>query len=302
MTAHPLNALLARLRAALPDRAATLTIAHSAPPPVDPVLDAYLREHVGFWRQEIGTALEVGPMREHQEDGLFVSAPGRAFVVIDGMGGHASGHLATQLVKKALLDAFPHAYDGEPLDRAEVCPLAAALLEAHHVVKDFQERQPQYRGQGAASAGIFVADTFINVAHVGDCRVYRLRDGALQLLTRDHSLVNEFADLVERGEADEHHFSAEEQKRYERIITRALGVRMEKVQPDWSRHPIEPGDQLLLCTDGLWRAVPDETLRELLCGDASPQEQAQALAQAAIDARTTDNLGIIVVRFPEVVP
>ncbi|MEL6178295.1 MAG: protein phosphatase 2C domain-containing protein [Myxococcota bacterium] len=287
-----LNPLLATLRAALPDRDEALTVAHNLPQPLDPVVKAYLREHMGFWRPTVHVALDVGPVRQHQEDGVFVSEAGRAYVAIDGMGGQSSGEFATRLMIEEMEESFPWPTQGEAHEEPDTCPMYAAFVRSNTRIFSFQRSYPA--GYGTTAAGLWVDDWHMNVVHVGDCRVYRLRQAQLELLTRDHSLVNAYQDLKARGELPDSITEAQLQQ-YQNIITQAIGMKEELITPGWSRHPIKEGDRVLLCSDGLWRAVPQEKLEAML-NSAAPN-LAQALVDAAVEANTQDNAAAVVVIF-----
>jgi serine/threonine protein phosphatase PrpC len=299
------SADIEQIRALLPDVVAVLTFAHGLEQPVDPVLDAYLHDHVGFWRLDIGLALDVGLKRQRQEDGVFVDPAGRAFVAIDGMGGQGTGVWATEHVMEALAEVFPHPIlTGERRDTPETCPLVAAFKNGHDAI-EAQAATGRGRGMGTAAAGIFVDGTALNIAHVGDCRVYRLRRDTFEPLTSDHSFINEYNKMggyeawaaTQPGGAAE--LSREQLSQLSNIVTRSIGLSGHS-GADWSRHPIEAGDTFLICTDGLSGDVPDDQLASILrqTSGETAQVQASALMDAALVAGGNDNIGLVVVRFP----
>jgi serine/threonine protein phosphatase PrpC len=289
-----LNAALERVRALLPDDAAAIAFARALPEPLDPVLRDYLRAHLGLWRLRAAHAIDLGAVREHQEDGVSLCPEGRAFAVFDGMGGQSSGIVATEAAQRAFHRCFPRRADQGP-PRPSMPPPVEALRLANAAIREGQVFPHQ--GQAATAALIWSDGDCLHIGHVGDCRVYRLRGERLRLLTRDHSLVNEFERYWrESNPTPPRALTDEELERYQNIVTRALGADVE-VEVEHSVQTLEAGDLILLCSDGLWRALDDEALRAALLErpEAPLQARCDALLAAALARAPQDNLALVLV-------
>lgn len=257
-----------------------------------------------------GSATDVGLVRANNQDQLLVTDDD-LFAVADGMGGHAAGEVASLTAVEALAKAFQAATDREPGS------LLAAAREANRAVWERAGQNPAFYGMGttlvamarvhshlvgaAAAKDATGSATLagnpgsrsegvdkLAVVHVGDSRVYRFRDGQLQQLTVDHSVVQE---LIDDGQIDEQEAAIHPRRH---VLTRALGV-----DPDVDVDLIEVdpvvGDRFLLCSDGLCREVSDEHLASLLGQTAHPFELADRLVTAAKEHGGSDNITVVVV-------
>jgi len=188
-----------------------------------------------FW---IGSATHVGLTREVNEDCFMVSANSGVFAVVDGMGGHEQGEVASAAVVESLAAIVPQR-DAESLLRA----CETRLVEANNKIRALATK----RGKGTTMGSTVVALTILDGRYVcvwaGDCRAYLSRGGSLQQLTRDHTEVE---DLVERGL-----LSTEEARLWPRrnVVTRALGV-CDQLDLEMRSGAAHPGDAFLLCSDG----------------------------------------------------
>ena len=232
---------------------------------------------------EYAGSSDVGRQRESNEDALFLAPP--LFAVADGMGGARAGEVASELATKAFEE---HGESAEPPER-QLTELAQA---ANSRIHDLASRDESLRGMGTTLTGAMVSDREVAIGHVGDSRAYRLRDGALEQLTRDHSLV---AELERSGqispEAAEHH----PQKS---IITRALGPEPD-VEVDTYTVPARDGDVFLLASDGLTGMVADEELAGILGKAPSLEEAAASLVRAANQNGGRDNITVVLFRLGE---
>jgi PPM family protein phosphatase len=230
---------------------------------------------------EYAGSSDVGRQRESNEDALFLSPP--LFAVADGMGGARAGEVASELATKAFEE---HGESAEPPER-QLTELAQA---ANSRIHDLASRDESLRGMGTTLTGAIVSDREVAIGHVGDSRAYRLRDGALEQLTRDHSLV---AELERSGqispEAAEHH----PQKS---IITRALGPEPD-VEVDTYTVPARDGDVFLLTSDGLTGMVADDELAGILSKAPSLEEAAASLVRAANQNGGRDNITVVLFRL-----
>jgi PPM family protein phosphatase len=234
--------------------------------------------------------------RQNNEDSFCAHPELGLFVVADGMGGYEGGEIASQLTVTTIVDFFRrNAADADAtwpfaLDRALSYAenlLAVAVRLAHDVVCG--QKQGRNSQMGSTVAAMVIDDGYATMVHVGDSRVYRLRDGALRQLTRDHSL---YAELQAAGSElpDRAHCS------FTNVITRALG--MASAEPEVRREPLKTGDVFLLCTDGLVERVDEATLAATLAAHA-PEEACPLLVQQAYDSGGRDNITVVVVRVEE---
>lgn len=246
---------------------------------------------------------DTGAVRERNEDASFVftsSAGGYAplrpfglFLVADGMGGHAGGQQASRIaVRVAAEEILQQIF--QPLLRDEFAAsteqveqlLHRTVLAAHEAVYD---PDPAMNGGTTLTMALILGrDLFLG--HVGDSRAYWLRDGQLQPITRDHSLVQR---LLDNGQLS----SAEAQEyRYRNILLRALGQE-DDLDVDTHVHALPERGKLLLCSDGLCGYVSDADLQALLDQDLPPDAIAQQLIAAAMAAGGLDNITAVVVEF-----
>src|SRR3954466_5515400 len=223
---------------------------------------------------EYAGASDVGRQRETNEDALFVAPP--VFAVADGMGGARAGEDASNLATKAFEE---HGQSGEPPERQ----LTVIAQEANRRIYELANQDESRRGMGTTLTGAMVSGQEVAIGHVGDSRAYRLRDGSLEQLTRDHSLV---AELERTGqispEAAEHH----PQKS---IITRALGPEPE-VEVDTYTVPARAGDVFLANSDGLTGMISERDVLEILRDRESLEDAARKLIDAANRNGGRDNI------------
>jgi serine/threonine protein phosphatase PrpC len=228
---------------------------------------------------------DTGRQRRGNEDAFYARAP--LFAVADGMGGAQAGEVASHLAVEVLEQGLPHG-DGSVEER-----LRARVREANTRIMESAQADDARAGMGTTLTVAYVGEDDLTVAHVGDSRLYRLRDGSFERLTDDHSLVEE---LVRQGkltpeEADEHPQRS--------IITRALGAE-EGVEADSRTWPGRHDDVYLICSDGLTSMVPEAHVAELLAGASSLAAAGRALIDAANEAGGRDNITVVLFRLEEV--
>jgi serine/threonine protein phosphatase PrpC len=230
---------------------------------------------------------DTGRQRPANEDSYWVSLP--LFVVADGMGGAQAGEVASKTAVESFTDGLP---DG-PSSAEE--RLAELVERANARIHELAQSDEGLAGMGTTLTAAYVGEQDLAVAHVGDSRLYVLRDGELQQLTDDHSLVGE---LIRRGQ-----IRAEEAEEHPQrsIITRALGIE-DEVVVDHYTWPVRDGDIVLICSDGLTSMVPDTRVAEILRGAPSLAQAAQRLVAAANDAGGRDNITVILFAVEEVTP
>ena len=227
---------------------------------------------------KIFQATHVGKVRHNNEDSLIVIEP-ETFVVADGMGGAQAGEVASQMlvetVKEFLSETPPY---NEQI-------LSQAILLANSKILNLARQNPNYLGMGTTATSLSLDDRKAYFAHVGDSRIYRLRNNFLEQLTEDHSYVET---LVRRGEITPDEARVHPMKN---VLTQAVGV-VENISVDTANFPVESGDTFLLCTDGLTNMVDDENIAKILQGASNP---ADALIDVALRAGGRDNISVIVV-------
>jgi protein phosphatase len=238
----------------------------------------------------------VGMKRTHNEDSFAVIEEDHLYVVADGMGGHASGEVASKMAIDTLREFFrataadPEATWPYKMDKArgyEENRLITSIKLANLRIFESAQRDPKLRGMGTTVVAIVVVDDGVLIAHVGDSRVYRLRDGQLEQLTEDHSLLNDYIKMKKLSEEEIKNFP------HKNVIVRALGMK-ESVKVDTVLDPPKPGDIYILCSDGLCGPVTDEQIREIVGGHATDLKQAcSALIDKANAAGGPDNITVV---------
>lgn len=216
---------------------------------------------------------DIGRVRARNEDSLAWDRDLGLFVLADGIGGHRAGHIASRLAVEAVLaslrDAAPH--DAARLERA--------LVRAHSDIADAALANNDYDGMGTTLLAVALCGSTLQVAHVGDSRLYQLRDGQLARLTRDHTVAEEWP-----GAGDD--------PRHRNQLTRALGLGRQ-VMADHAAHPLRLGDRYLLCSDGLTAHLPDAELAAWMGAPLSADLRAHALIDLANQRGGEDNASLI---------
>jgi protein phosphatase len=229
-----------------------------------------------------GAATDVGAVRDHNEDALFAQPP--LFVVADGMGGHAAGETAARLA----IEQIAELAEAAALDADAV---RAAVAAANAAILSWSVDHPETAGMGTTLTGLCLGTDdgrpAVLVFNVGDSRVYRMADGALAQVTTDHSEVQE---LVAGGA-----LAPEQAKHYVRrnVVTRSLGSEPAPAADVWAL-PVVPGERFVVCSDGLSGELDDDEIADLV-GGADPQQAAERLVAAAVEAGGHDNVSVIVV-------
>ncbi len=221
---------------------------------------------------------DTGRQRQANEDSFLARSP--LFVVADGMGGAQAGEVASMTAVKAFEGGLP---DGD-LEEA----LENSIGLANRTIHDQAHADESLAGMGTTitAASVDSEGEQVVIGHVGDSRAYRLRDGILQRLTRDHSLVEE---MRRRGQITEEQAEDHPQRS---IITRALGPEPE-VEVDIQSVPSEPGDLFMLCSDGLTTMVGDERIKKLITDSTTLEAATRALVDEANRAGGRDNITVV---------
>jgi len=237
---------------------------------------------------------DVGRVRPHNEDAILLEPSLNLYVVADGMGGHKGGEFASRICLDTLKDYLQMAAKGHaPLVGEAVAGhsatanlLGSAVRFANRAVFEAAFAKPEWRGMGTTVVAMLVEGSTVSIAHVGDSRAYLLRGGLLRQLTQDHSWIEEKvrAGLMTRDEA----LFAQGRN----VLSRAVGHE-ETVLVDLNELALQPGDRLLLCSDGLSGMVADEEIAALTSVAASPEAACHELVACANGRGGRDNISVI---------
>ncbi len=247
-------------------------------------------------------ATDVGRKRTHNEDNFLVDPDLKLFIVADGMGGHASGEVASAMAVHTIRDLiwrerelFDQPEEEDPTWHMQVCML---LEYAVHIACEsiFRKgsQEPEKKGMGTTVVVLLIAGDRGYIAYVGDSRIYLLRGGIVYQLTEDHSLMNE---LIRQGKITAEDFDDSPYAQFRHAMTRAVGPQ-EMVEVDTLDFDMIPGDAFLLCSDGLYEYVDDNDIARML---ALPE--VREIPGRLIDMANTrggkDNITALVIQVPE---
>ena len=227
---------------------------------------------------------DVGKVRANNQDAPIVSEKLRLYGVADGMGGHKGGEVASTSERDDLLREL----EGKT---PSVAALSGAIEEVNRQIYHQQEHDDALTGMGTTLSVLWMSDNFVYIGHVGDSRVYLLRDGEFKQMTLDHSLVEQ---LVREGVLTEEEAQNHPMRN---IITRAIGTD-ESVEVDVVVEERRKGDLWLACSDGLHGLVDDRQMRDAL-RQYAPEKAADVLLKAALDAGGRDNVTLVIVHDGE---
>jgi protein phosphatase len=252
---------------------------------------------------EVAGKTDIGNVRTNNEDNFGYDARHGIFVVCDGMGGQAAGEVASKMAVDTVLTFYRSSahsghypkvgeqFDGVT-DRAN--HLASAIQLANQAVFDAATHHAAQQGMGSTVVAVsFEGEgSFYSIGHVGDSRIYMVRNGEIEQLTNDHSLVME---QVRRGLIT---LAEARVSKMQNIIIRALGTEAA-VKPDLDDKLAQPGDVLVLCSDGLTRHVPDDAIAECVSNTPDLRQACELLIDAAKGGGGEDNITCLLLRFIE---
>jgi protein phosphatase len=245
-------------------------------------------------------ATHVGMKRDHNEDNFSLVPDQNLFVVADGMGGHASGEVASQIAVESVAQFFQDTL----LDEDITWPfkldqergylenrLATSVKLANKNIFESALAEPGRKGMGTTFVGFVATEDALIVGHVGDSRCYRVRAGEIDQLTEDHSLLNDYKKIQKLTAEEEANFP------HKNIIVRALGMK-DSVEVDVGTHTPEAGDILVLCSDGLNGELEDD---QILAAVAQNLDDLDAGVEALIEQACThggkDNVTVVLVKY-----
>lgn len=226
-----------------------------------------------------------GRKRPTNEDAFGYSVEDGVFIVCDGMGGAAAGEVASSLA----VDEMMRVLTNRAQDAKLSLLIEPAVTAANQVIYSRAQSNPKLNGMGTTLVALMAEERRIQVLNIGDSRCYRYRAGNLEQITQDHSLVDEQVRLGRMSTAEA------VRSPLRNVITRALGTQ-SRVTPDVFDLGAEPGDLLLLCTDGLTREISDAEIGAILSRDGALEELCNSLAGAANKAGGCDNITCMLVR------
>ena len=254
---------------------------------------------------EVAGKTDPGRVRPNNEDNFGYDSRYGIFVVCDGMGGQAAGEVASKMGVDILLDYFrqdsvsgPHHGNGQPPDEApgNLSPAARALDQAIHLAnhKIFEAGQQESgrSGMGSTIVAALVGGHALTIGNVGDSRIYLIRQGEIQQLTEDHSLVMEQLrqGYITREQA--------QQSEMQNVILRALGSE-EELEVDVEDLVAMPGDLILMTSDGLTRHLDDQEILKIVTASSSLERMCGDLIQAANQRGGDDNITCLLLRIVE---
>lgn len=252
---------------------------------------------------EVAALTDVGNVRQYNEDSIAVNEDDGIVALADGMGGHRAGEVASLMATETLMAGLKLAastFDETDRTRQPLHALGESINRANHAIHEAGRADARYRGMGTTLAAAVFHDNQVAFAHVGDSRIYRVRDRRLSLLTRDDSLLRDQVDLgvISAAEARQSHNRS--------LVTRALGIEAA-VAPHLAAEAAMPGDVYLLCSDGLNDLVEDTDIELIVNGLAANLPlAAMHLVQAAKDNGGHDNVSVILAKvrapFPATAP
>ncbi len=234
---------------------------------------------------------DQGLVRANNEDNFYLDEKMGLLVVADGMGGHASGEIASKLAVNVIRDYFqgPQKLIGDP-DPAysdATNKLGCAIRLANQAVYEAAQSSPQLKGMGTTIVSVLLTGNKLSIAHIGDSRAYLIRGGLIDQLTDDHSMVNEQVkrDIITREEATK--------SAMRNILTKALGISAE-MEADLDELTVFDDDIFFLCSDGLNTMISDDDMLEIVSVAGSSVVACDALINAANEKGGKDNVTVVI--------
>jgi len=231
----------------------------------------------------------TGYVRENNEDRFHADEQSRFFIVADGMGGQSAGEKASALAVSVIPAQLEERLDSLVGDEDKIVELIdAAVAEANNEIMALGEIDPALNKMGTTVVFLIKSEKQLIIGGVGDSRVYRLHDGAMEQITTDHSLTQALLDAgtIKPEEAENH--------RYRNMLYRYLGCKEGGAGTNAERIDLISGDRYVLCSDGVCDGLNDDGIKQLALEIDNPQEAAESIVQAALDGGSKDNVTCIV--------
>lgn len=250
-------------------------------------------------RVRFSGATDIGRKRSHNEDSIYLPRKVPLAVVADGMGGHASGDVASKIAVETVSNFFNQTADEQSLtwpykvehdSRKEVTRMTTSIMWANQEIFEYGLRDASKKGMGTTCVAAYFVEEQMIVGHVGDSRVYLLRNGKIIQLTEDHSLINDYIKL-KRVTAQE-----AESWPQKNVIVRALGMK-QNVEVDILVERVQADDIVLLCSDGLCGMLTDAQMAAIVFEEPDIDTAAEKLIAAANDEGGADNISVILAQI-----
>jgi protein phosphatase len=241
----------------------------------------------------------VGMKRDHNEDSFFLPVNERLAIVADGMGGHASGEVASRMAVDSIVGYFRETEGEQQLtwpfkvDRGHgqnTNRMTTAIKMANQRIFEEAERKPECRGMGTTVVSTLFLDDVVIVGHVGDSRLYRVREGAIDQITEDHSLLNDYVRMKRMSEAEIAAFP------HKNVIVRALGMK-PSIEVDIIVENHRLGDLFVICSDGLSGMVSDTEIAGLAVEEGDLDKLCERLIATANGNGGVDNITVVCARL-----
>ena len=242
---------------------------------------------------------DVGRKRTHNEDFFALVEPERLYLVADGMGGHSSGEVASQMAINTMSEFYqatsadPEATRPYKMDKTrgyEENRLVTGIKLANRRIYEAAQREQRLHGMGTTIVSLLFVHDQCLIGHVGDSRVYRLRGSSVEQLTEDHSLLNDYMKMKSMTQDEVDNFP------HKNVIVRALGMK-ETVKVDAILDTPQPGDTYLLCSDGLSGQLSADEMRDIVNRHKDLKAAGQALVDRANEAGGPDNITVLLCRW-----
>lgn len=230
-------------------------------------------------------ATDIGHMRPNNEDRVQRIEP-ETYIVADGMGGHAAGEVASAIMIDVANEMLSSVSESSNVSEMT---LKKIILRANERIIATVSEHKEYDGMGTTATMFHYCDGIGYFAHVGDSRLYYLRDGALKQVTHDHTYVN---DLLAKGKITPEEAENHPQRN---VLMRAVGIE-ENLIVDTGTFNVRSGDCIMMCSDGLYSVVHD-TIIEKILNDSSDNDKAKELVTAALENESKDNISAIVIFY-----
>jgi PPM family protein phosphatase len=235
---------------------------------------------------------DTGKKREKNEDSILLNDSIKLYIVADGMGGHMLGEVASQTAVKTIEEFVDQtllkADEKPPKDDDHLTGiLKEAVNKANKAIYDYSQKLQGKGVMGTTVSFALIRNNKLYTAHVGDSRIYRMRKGNIEKLTKDHSKAQELVDagLLKEEDADTHRSS--------HILTRALGS-SDSVSPSIAVHDIKNKDSFLLSTDGMFRVMNINAVRDILRSKLTTEEKCRMLVDKTLEGGAPDNVSVII--------
>jgi protein phosphatase len=232
----------------------------------------------------------TGNFRENNEDRCLADPAGRYFLVADGMGGQCAGEKASEMAVELIAKKLDQIVDfSQDASQKVVSAIDQAITHANVEIMALSELDANYHNMGTTIAMIVKVGERFYVAGIGDSRVYLVRDGKIQRLTKDHSLTDA---LLEAGTITEEEAA---RHRYRNVLYRYLGTKEGGTGAKAQLVDVRAGDRFMMCSDGATDGLSDKDLETLLKADSDPQRAAESIVDAAQKAGSRDNITCLTV-------